>query len=50
MVAPEDADLRVGVAEGVAVEEESEFCEGGDGDGEDGGEVEVLCGGGVAGF
>ena len=49
MVGPEDADLGVGVAEGVAVEEEGEFCEGGDGDGEDGGEVQGFGGGGVAG-
>ena len=50
MVGPEDVDLRVGVAEGVAVDEEEEFGEEGDGDGEDGGEVQGLGGRGVAGF
>ena len=50
MVAPEDADLGVGIAESVAVNEEREFCEGGDSDGEDGGEVEVFSLGGGAGF
>ena len=39
MVGPEDSDLGVGVAERVAVEEESELCNGGDGDGDDGGDM-----------
>lgn len=50
MVLPEDADLGVGIAEGVAVEEEGEFCDSGDGDGDDGGDVEGFSGGVVAGF
>ena len=40
VVEPEDADLRVVVAEGEAVEEEEEFGGEGDGDGDGGGEVE----------
>ena len=39
MVGPEDSDLGVGIAESVAVDEEGEFCDGGDGDGDDGGDM-----------
>ena len=45
MVFPEDADLGVLVPEGPAVEKQREFRAEGDGDGDDGGEVEVhFCG------